>query len=89
MSTRVQERITATRADRRTRELAQQRVLRTIEREVFEQQVANVRAIQTQLEQLDAGAHVHDYDWARGEADLHKLVRGAHNARAYAWRGNA
>jgi Skp family chaperone for outer membrane proteins len=85
----VQERIAASRADRRTRELAQQRVLRTVEREVFERQVANVHAIQERLDQLDAAARVDDFDRERGEAELHRLVRGAHNARAHAWRGYA
>jgi hypothetical protein len=75
------------RMDRRTRERAQQQLLRSIEREVYEQQLDNVRALQEQLEQLDRTAH--DYDLERGEAMLRSLNKGAVNARARAWRGHA
>lgn len=71
--------------DRTTRERAQQELLRSIEKEVYEQQVANVKAIQRQLDQLDTTDE--DFDVQRAELAMHRLNRSAVAARQHAWRG--
>lgn len=74
-----QEKIAAARADRATRERAQQQLLRSIEREVHEQQIASVAALHRQLEQLDRADA--DFDLKKGEEYLHRLNRAAGPAR--------
>mmetsp|Transcript_24441 Transcript_24441/g.56581 ORF Transcript_24441/g.56581 Transcript_24441/m.56581 type:complete len:263 (+) Transcript_24441:68-856(+) len=81
----LEEKIATAQMDRATRERAQRQLLRSVEADVYEQQVANVKAIQRELEALDNTDF--DYDVERGASAMHSLNRHAATARRHAWQG--
>lgn len=76
----TQGRIRGARSDRQTRERAQRDVLRSMEREVHEQQMASIEQLRAQLAAIDGIDD--DYDVGKGEEFMHRLYNAAHNLRA-------